>query len=72
MMCDDVVLWDVWLFSTRTSDRTQIWHACADRYSHLKKNKTFDPLHPGGDLGGYLLLKKIRDRPHPNLARMCG
>ena len=26
-------------FSTRPSDRAKIWHACADRYSHLKKIK---------------------------------
>ena len=34
------------LFSTRTSDRDQIWNACADRDetgSHLKKNV---PPHP--------------------------
>ena len=34
------------LFSTRTSDRGQMWHSCADRDetgSHLKQ---FDPPHP--------------------------
>ena len=32
-------LWDVCGFlSTRPSDRAQIWHACADRYAHLKKS----------------------------------
>ena len=51
-----------------TSDRAQIWHACADRYSHLKTNLTHPT--PGG-LGGYLLLKIFRDRPRPNLARAC-
>ena len=46
-----------WLFPIRPSDRAQIWHACADRYSHLKK---FDP--PQAGLGGYLLLKIVRDK----------
>ena len=31
------------------TDRAQIWHACADRYSHLKKiYKKIDPPHPRG------------------------
>ena len=37
----------------------------------LKKNLTH-PTRGGGGLGGYLLLKIFRDRPRPNLARMCG
>ena len=40
------------LFSTRPSDRDQIWHVCADRYgtgSHLKKS---DPHHPSGGFRG--------------------
>ena len=49
--------------------RAQIWHACADRYSHVK----FFLTHPTpGVLGGYLLLKIFRDGPRPNVARMCG
>ena len=44
-------------FGTRPSDRAQIWHECADRYSHLKNNNFFDPPHPRGGLGGYILLK---------------
>ena len=39
-------------------DRAQIWHACADKKSHLKKK--IDP--PQGSLGGYLLLKIFRDK----------
>ena len=35
-------------FGTRPSDRAQIWHACADRHSHLKQTKQFDPPHPRG------------------------
>ena len=58
-------------FGTRPSDRAQIWLACADRYSHLKKK--IDPPHPGGGgLGGYILLKIFRDGSRPNFARMCG
>ena len=44
------------LFSTRPSDRAQIWHACADRDetgSHPKKNY---PTHPKGVIGGYLMM----------------
>ena len=40
-------------YSTRPSDRDQIWHACVDRYgtgSHLKNW----PTPPQGCLGGYL------------------
>ena len=44
-VCDDVCLFVggcqsslTYLFrGPVTSDRAQIWHACADRYSHLKK-----------------------------------
>ena len=35
-------------FSNRPSDRSQIWHACAHRYSHLNRIKQFDPPHPRG------------------------
>ena len=31
--------------------------------------KKFDPPHPRGGLGGYLLLNIFRDGPRPNLAR---
>ena len=49
-------------FGTRPSDRAQIWHACADRYSHLKTNNIFDPPHPtpGGFRGLYIVKKKSR------------
>ena len=55
-------LWDVgyvcgmmfvgcgWLFFD-TTVWPQIWHACADIYSHLKNNKKFDPPTPGGFRG---------------------
>ena len=36
-------------FGTRPSERTQIWEACADRYSHLKKMLTHPT--PGGFRG---------------------
>ena len=40
-------------FSTRPSDRAQIFHACADRYSHLKF--FFNLTHPTpGGFRGYL------------------
>ena len=42
-------------FSTRPSDRTQIWHACADRHSHLKKKLTHPT--PGG-FRGLSIVKK--------------
>ena len=58
-------------FGTRPSDRAQIWLACADRYSHLKKKLTH-PTPGGGVLGGYILLKIFRDGSRPNFARMCG
>ena len=44
-------------FSTRPSDRTQIWHACADRYPHLKK---WTHPTPGGFRG--LSIVKILSR----------
>ena len=37
----------------RTSDRDQIWHACADRYDWLSPKKNCTHPNPGG-LGGYL------------------
>ena len=49
-------------FGTRPSDCAQIWHACADRYSHLKTNLTH--LTPGGFRGLNCLarLALARDR----------
>ena len=38
-------------FGTRPSDRAQIWDACADRYSHLKKIKNLTHPTPGGFRG---------------------
>ena len=42
-----------------------MWHACADKNSHLKTNNKFDPPHPRGGLGGYLLFKNISRRTTP-------
>ena len=45
-----------------TSDRAQIWHACADRYSHLKKNLT----HPTrGGFRGLSIVKNLSRRTTP-------
>ena len=41
-------------FGTRPSDRAQIWHACADRYSHLKFFFWTHPT-PGGFRGLYIV-----------------
>ena len=52
------------LFSTRTSDRghsAQIWHACADRYSHLKKKKLTHPT-PWGFRGLFRCCSFVRTR----------
>ena len=52
--CLNILIHESEPFSTRPSDRDQIWHACADRDdtgSHLKKL----PTPPQGGLGGYLL-----------------
>ena len=38
------------LLKSFAMDRAQIWHACADRYSHLRKKKL--PTPPQGGLGG--------------------
>ena len=38
----------------------------------LNLNTKIDPPHQGVGLGGYILLTIFRDRPRPNLARMCG
>ena len=45
-------------FGTRPSDRTQIWHACADRYSHLKKKLTHPT--PGGFRGLSIVKNHLR------------
>ena len=45
-----------------TSDRAQIWHACADRYSYLKKNLT----HPTrGGFRGLSIVKNLSRRTAP-------
>ena len=49
-------------FSTRPSDRTQIWHACADRHSHLKKKLTHPT--PGG-FRGLSIVKNLSRRTAP-------
>ena len=69
-VCDDVCLFVggcqlrlTYLFRRPvTLDRAQIWHACADRYSHLNKK-----LHtrPQGGLGCYLLIKNLSRRTAP-------
>ena len=45
-----------------TSDRAQIWHACADRYCHLKKNLTHPT--PGG-FRGLSIVKNLSRRTVP-------
>ena len=42
--------------------RAQIWHACADRYSHLKKR--IDPPTPGG-FRGISIVKNLSRRTAP-------
>ena len=49
-------------FGTRPSDRAQIWLACADRYSHIKKKLTHPT--PGG-LGVLSIVKNISRRTAP-------
>ena len=51
-----------WIFSTRPSDRAQIWHACADRYSHLKLFLTHPT--PGG-FRGLSIVKNLSRRTAP-------
>ena len=49
-------------FSTRTSDRAQIWHACADRYSQLN----FFLTHPTpGGFRGLSIVKHLSRRTAP-------
>ena len=64
-MCD-VCLWVCGLMFVgcvwRPPDRAQIWHACADRYSHLKKK--FDPAHPRG-FRGLSIVKNLLWRTAP-------
>ena len=45
------------------TDRTQIWHACADRYSHLKKKKFDTP--PQGGYRGLYIVKNLSRRIAP-------
>ena len=49
-------------FGTRPSERAQIWEACADRYSHLKKNLTHPT--PGG-FRGLSIVKNLSGRTGP-------
>ena len=51
-------------FGTRPSDRAQIWLACADIYSHLKKK--IDSPHPGGGgFRGLYIVKNLSRRTAP-------
>ena len=45
-----------------TSDHAQIWHACADRYSHLKKIQNLT--QPGG-FRGLSIVKNLSRRTAP-------
>ena len=51
-------------FGTRPSDRAQIWLACADRYSHLKKKLTH-PTPGGGGFRGLYIVKNLSRRIAP-------
>ena len=46
------------------TDRAQIWHACADRYSHLKQKKNVTHPTPGG-FRGLSIVKKLSRRTAP-------
>ena len=61
-LCGCVVVWlcgcvAVWVIHLLISghDRAQIWHVCADRYSHLKKIKNLTHPTPGGFRGLYIV-----------------
>ena len=51
------------LFGTRPSDRTQIWHTCADRYSHLNKKNLTHPTR--GGVRGLSIVKNLSRRTVP-------
>ena len=62
----DVCLWVCGMMFVgcvwRPPDRAQIWHACADRYSYLKKNLTHPT--PGG-FRGSSIVKNLSRRTAP-------
>ena len=46
-------------FSTRPSDRNQIWHTYSGRYgTHSQLNK-FDPAHPRGNITSYVTSSNV-------------
>ena len=84
-VCGWLVVWLVgcvvlWQLYTATLHLLISGHECRTapkfgthvRIDILTLKKKFDPPHPGGGLGGYILLKIFRDGSRPNLARMCG
>ena len=71
-VCDmcDVCLWVCGMMFAgcvwRPPDRAQIWHACADRYSHLKTNW---PTPPQGGVMGLYIVKHLSRRTAPKFGK---
>ena len=67
-----VVVWVIHLLISGRDRRTAPKFGTHVRIDTLTLKK-INPPHPGGGLGGYIILLKIfRDGSRPNLARMCG
>ena len=46
-------------FSTRPSDRNQIWHTCSGRYGTHSELKKIDPAHPKGNITSYVTSSNV-------------
>ena len=49
-------------FSTRPSDRNQIWHTYSGRHGTHSQLKKFDPAHPRGNITSYVICDVIERR----------
>ncbi len=47
------------LFSTRPSDRNQIWHTYSGRYGTHSELKKIDPAHPRGNITSYVTSSNV-------------
>ncbi len=55
------------LFSTRPSDRNQIWHTYSGRYGTHSQLKKFDPPHPRGNITSSVMSSNVEHVRHLKL-----
>ena len=58
-------------FSTRPSDRNQIWHTYSGRYGPHSQLKKIDPAHPRGNITSYVTSPNVEYARHLKTVQQC-